>query len=101
MSTRQLIPMQAAPRFSALSPVSHPLLQRKCACGGSPGLTGECEGCQEKNGVLQRKFNGRSAPDAVPPIVYEVLRSPGQPLDQGTRMFMESRFGQDFSQVRL
>src|SRR5262245_5643695 len=24
------------------------LLQRKCACGGSPGLTGECDRCREK-----------------------------------------------------
>ena len=38
---------------------------------------------------------------AAPPIVHEVLRSPGQPLDAATRAFMESRFGHDFSQVRV
>jgi hypothetical protein len=38
---------------------------------------------------------------AVPPIVHDVLRSPGQPLDTGTRGFMESRFGHDFSRVRV
>jgi hypothetical protein len=37
----------------------------------------------------------------VPPIVHEVLNSPGQPLDPKTRTFMESRFGHDFSQVRV
>jgi len=37
----------------------------------------------------------------VPPVVHEVLRSPGQPLDLKTRGFMESRFGHDFSQVRV
>jgi hypothetical protein len=37
----------------------------------------------------------------VPPIVHEVLRSPGQPLDSSTRAFMEPRFGHDFSQVRV
>jgi hypothetical protein len=37
----------------------------------------------------------------VPPIVHEVLRSPGQPLDPTTRAFMEPRFGHDFSQVRV
>lgn len=31
----------------------------------------------------------------------EVLRSPGQPLDLGTRTFFESRFGDDFSTVRV
>ncbi|MEO8576989.1 MAG: DUF4157 domain-containing protein [Gemmatimonadales bacterium] len=37
----------------------------------------------------------------VPAIVHEVLRSPGQRLDQGTREFMEPRFGHDFSHVRI
>lgn len=38
---------------------------------------------------------------ALPPIVHEVLRSPGQPLDAGARAFMEPRFGRDFSGVRV
>jgi hypothetical protein len=38
---------------------------------------------------------------SLPPIVQEVLRSSGQPLDQTTRTFMESRFDADFSQVRV
>ena len=37
----------------------------------------------------------------VPPIVHKVLQSPGQPLDEYTRVFMESRFGHDFSKVRV
>jgi len=37
----------------------------------------------------------------APPIVAEVLNSPGQPLDSATSTFMESRFGHDFSQVRV
>lgn len=36
----------------------------------------------------------------MPPIVHEVLRSPGHPLDPATRAFMEPRFVHDFSQVR-
>ncbi len=46
-----------------------------------------------------------STPDARPPIllpsVNQVLRSPGRPLDAPTRTFMESRFAQDFSRVRI
>jgi hypothetical protein len=38
---------------------------------------------------------------AVPAVVREGLDTPGQPLDPGTRGFMESRFGHDFSQVRV
>src|SRR5580698_3191051 len=37
----------------------------------------------------------------APPIVEDVLRSQGQPLDLQTRTFMEPRFGQDFSHVRV
>jgi hypothetical protein len=38
---------------------------------------------------------------SVPSVVDQVLDSPGQPLDAGTRQFMESRFGQDFANVRV
>jgi len=37
----------------------------------------------------------------VSPVVHDVLRSPGQPLDPKTRAFMEPRFGHDFSRVRV
>jgi hypothetical protein len=37
----------------------------------------------------------------APPIVNEVLRAPGQPLDKRTRDDMKSRFGYDFSHVRV
>lgn len=37
----------------------------------------------------------------VPPIVDDVLRSPGQPLDSTAREFIEPRFGNDFSNVRV
>ena len=34
------------------------LLQRKCACGGTPGPTGECEECsRQKRSGLQTKLN--------------------------------------------
>lgn len=35
------------------------------------------------------------------PIVKEVVRSPGRPLDKKTRTSMEMKFGHDFSNVRL
>ncbi len=37
----------------------------------------------------------------APPIVHEVLRFPGQPLDPATRAFMEPHFGHDFSRVKV
>jgi hypothetical protein len=71
-------------------------LQRKCSCGGAEG---ECEECKKK--TLQRKAADTATPSAVPPIVLEALRSPGEPLNSTTRTFFESRFGADFGRVRL
>ncbi len=85
-----------APSFT---PVRSGLLQRKCACGGTPGPDGECAACRKKR--LQRRSTGQARPATAPPIVHEVLNSPGQPLDAATRAFMEPRFGHDFGRVRV
>lgn len=77
-----------------------PVLQRKCDCGNHT-MSGACEECGKKKGSLQRKASDHSESSAVPSIVHEVLRSPGQPLDPSTRAFMEPRFGYDFSHVRV
>jgi hypothetical protein len=50
---------------------------------------------------LSRAAAGTASLDAVPAIVGEVLRSPGQPLGAPMRAFMESRFGHDFSRIRV
>src|ERR1700731_3622815 len=78
-------------------------LQRKCACGNHT-MSGECEQCKKKDGLLRRasfspRGRGTEGEGAVPLIVYEVLRSPGQPLDPATRAFMEPRFDHDFTRV--
>ena len=86
----------------AISHAPANLLQRKCACGGDHGISGECEDCRKKGlGVVQRLATNTSLVSSVPPIVHEVLRSPGHPLDIGTRAFMEPRFGHDFGHVRI
>ncbi|HKP51307.1 MAG TPA: DUF4157 domain-containing protein [Chloroflexia bacterium] len=50
---------------------------------------------------MQRQALGAAIGKEAPPIVHEVLRSPGQPLDSGVRGLMEPRFGHDFSRVRI
>jgi hypothetical protein len=82
-----------------LTPKMGGVLQRRCACGGSSGLDGECAACRKQR--LQHKSAGQTEPSGVPPIVHEVLRSPGQPLNPATRAFMEPRFGHDFGAVRV
>ena len=39
--------------------------------------------------------------EAIPPVVYETLRSQGQPLESQTLRFMESRFARDFGHVQI
>jgi hypothetical protein len=43
----------------------------------------------------------KSAADASPDAVEDVLREPGRPLDPESRTFFEPRFGFDFSRVRI
>ncbi len=78
---------------------AQPLLQRKCSCGGAPGLAGECENCGSKK--LQRRAADASHFEHIPAIVHAALRSPGEPLGSGTKYFFESRFGHEFSRVRI
>lgn len=55
----------------------------------------------EERAVLQRARASEAGETSVPPIVHEVLSSPGQPLEEGARRFMESRLGHDFGRVRV
>ncbi len=83
---------------------------REFAFGDRPGDPSEREADRVAAQVMrtpepiQPAFSG--APDAAeqtpaPPIVRQVLRSPSQPLDEGTRAFMEPRFGIDLSRVQV
>jgi hypothetical protein len=69
--------------------------EHSCGCG-------TCPTCQ-KNKVAQTKSNLAAGPTNIeaPPSVYTALATPGRPLDQADRSFMESRFGHDFSRVRI
>src|SRR6185436_860363 len=96
MNSRSLIPTLRA----ETAPAAGGLLQRQCACG-QHAEGGECEECRKKKEVLQRQPVGGAEPAAVPPVVHEVLRSPGEPLAPAVRGPLESRFNRDFSRVRL
>jgi hypothetical protein len=73
------------------------LLQRKCACGNHTVAGAHCDRCAQEKSELRRNASHRGEYGEVPPIVHEVLRSPGQPLDASTLAFFEPRFGRDFS----
>jgi hypothetical protein len=78
------------------------LAQRKCACGADTGGESLCPECKAKK--LQRSVARPVKPAdsrTAPPIVRQVLRSPGQALDGATRAFFEPRFGRSFAGVRI
>jgi hypothetical protein len=81
-------------------PAQAPMLQRRCACGGTPGPDGECAACKARRLGVQRRA-AAAGPQIAPPIVHDVLRGPGRPLDPGVRGEMEARFEHDFSRVRV
>jgi len=56
---------------------------------------------QSATPLVQRRGGDSHAGVAAPPIVEEVLRSPGQAMDRRARQFFEPRFGHNFSQVRI
>ena len=102
----------------ALGTGAHPGIQRKCAsCATSGSSCPKCEA--DEKAALQRKESASAAPArqaapssnrdqpgaavsrVAPAIVHDVLNSPGQPLKPETRALYESRFGFDFSPVRV
>jgi hypothetical protein len=78
-------------------------LQRSCPCGGG------CPTCHRQTEATDQDYSLQaksaratdSGGDLAPAIVHEVLRSPGHPLATAIRADMESRFGYDFSDVRV
>jgi hypothetical protein len=76
------------------------ILQRACACG-KHAAGGTCEACRRKGEGLQRAARTATAPEIAPDSVRETLGRSGQPLPPDTRTLLESRFGQDFSAVRV
>lgn len=82
--------------------VAQPGSQRKCACGKS-AEHGVCKACRAGHdlGPQLSAWQSTLRRSTAPPIVHEVLRSPGRHLDAATRAAMEPRFGRDFSQVRV
>lgn len=70
---------------------------------GSPTRPAGTSGPAATLGQIETKSKQRGGigGNTAPPIVHDVLNSPGQPLEGATRAFMELRFGYDFRQVRV
>ena len=90
-------PAERAAEKRELNAITGGLLSRPGNILGIPGYPYR----RRDDGLLQRDAAGSSDLAVAPPIVHDVLSSPGQPLDPATRSFMEPRFGHDFSGVRV
>jgi hypothetical protein len=68
-----------------------------CAAGGD-----KCEECQQKqHATVARKAEDSHDMNDAPPLVANVLCSPGQPLALSARNSLEGNFGHDLSGVRV
>ena len=74
---------------------SAPAVQR---CGDHPCPPAGCN--KEEEQRLARSAVG-SAPSVAPPVVHEVIRSPGEPLPPSLNEGMSTLFGHDFARVRV
>lgn len=72
-----------------------------CRVARSPSKIEERSERQKKRLFVQRRSMNQTELALAPPIVHEVLRSPGHQLDSETCTFMESQFGHDFSRVKV
>jgi hypothetical protein len=87
-----------------VSTTETPVVQRTCDCGGTNTSHEPCDECRKKDkeeAVVQRRHANHIGPASAPPIVHDVVRSTGQPLEPATRTFMESRLRHDFGSVRV
>src|SRR5437763_4902802 len=88
----------------AVLPVRTGLLQRKCACGGTPGLTGECEECSKRRRLgLQTKLKvstpGDTYEQEADRIADRVMAMPAHPALSGAPPRIERFSGQSTGQA--
>jgi hypothetical protein len=83
-----------APAAACGDGVTDPGSSKRAVAGAAITASSSGVQLQSDGGATQ---NGAGAP----PIVHEVLRSPGMPLDLHSRAFMEARFGRSFENVRV
>ncbi|NJD75638.1 MAG: DUF4157 domain-containing protein [Candidatus Methanoperedens sp.] len=82
-------------------PAAAKQLHRMCSRCDILGMESRQVEEKTKKQVLNRSSANKPELTNAPPIVHDVLRSPGKPLDNEVRRFMEPRFGHDFSRVRV
>ena len=101
----QVMQMPGIGDGSSLRP-SHGLVQRRLSEDSAVLSRAASEGptpATEQPAVEAQRhaLSDASGPRMTPPLVQEVIGSPGRPLDAATRAFFEPRFGHNFGNVRV
>jgi hypothetical protein len=105
MSPSQILAAKPATSSKLAPSGSGAVLTRSLRAESGAVVRRVCKACEDES-LRRAPVPGATSTQAgvaasAPPIVHDVLRSPGQPLDADTRAFMEPRFGRDFGRVRV
>jgi len=71
-----------------------------CACAQSATKCSSCSASLVQSSRVPESESPEHGSEMAP-IIGDVLRRGGEPLDRGVRAVMESRFGHNFGQVRV
>src|SRR5215210_6312779 len=83
---------------SSIALTSPALLQRRCACGSTPSVDGECGECQGKR--LQRQSGG-GLESFGSPVSDMRSGSTHNPPESSTAALADANIGHDFSRIRV
>jgi hypothetical protein len=90
-------------RMTEPAPATPATLRRERSSSAAQDHHEQEDSAHSSAAVARKPLPGKPSLEgtAAPPLVHEVLGAPGHPLDFATRSFFESRFGHDFTQVRI
>lgn len=93
---------QEADRLSELAiGMSEPARSAPCGCNAGCSCAPPKQAGSLFPRVQARRVGLGATSMEAPPLVHQVIASPGQPLDSESRSYFEPRFDHDFSKVRI
>ena len=94
MSEASQAQVKATPATHLLTPAHPGMLQRKCGCGGSASVSGQCRQCKNKPQLLQRYSNSRSADSMLASLADSSFPTPPRDSQNNFAYRLSHSFGQ-------
>jgi hypothetical protein len=76
-----------------LTPAHAGMLQRKCACGSSASVSGQCHQCKDKEKPLQRYSNSRTADSLLGSLADSSFAAPPKDSQRNSASTLSHSFG--------